>query len=188
MSRTAWTRFLVSAIGLADIGNDVLGSQPGSPDNGGCTCWCRPPICSTSTTRPQLRHRPGLVARCTQAPPLPVPGVDRGRRLHAGHRALPLPARTCPKVAAKGGPQCTGLARTSGSSNRPPVLGHRHRGQPVGVRQPGHPAELRRAQADAVRADRRARRATRTDRACPDETRSRARSSSSASSQWSCRC
>ena len=64
--------------------------------------------------------------------------------------------------AETGGPQCTFPAE-SAFLDRPPLRGRRHRRQPVAVRQPGHPAELRRL-SSCCSAARRAAAQHRTDR------------------------
>ena len=171
---------LVSAIGLADVGNDVLGEQPAAADRCRCTCWCRPPTCSTSTTQALNCGLARLVPLAT-GPPLPDAGCRAAAVvLHLGVERYRYPANL-PKVAATGGPQCIDLPEGAASRRDPPFVVTDIGANPCAVRQPGHPAELRRTQAGAVRAARRAAAQHRTDRTT-GMTRARGRRSSSSAS------
>ena len=61
--------FLVSAIGLADIGNDVVGEQPAGADRRRCTCWCRPPTCSAEYQRQRCGCGIGGLVPFAKSPP-----------------------------------------------------------------------------------------------------------------------
>jgi phospholipid/cholesterol/gamma-HCH transport system substrate-binding protein len=97
---------LISAIGLGDIGNDVIGSNRQS-----LTDVLRLLVPTTLLTN---RYNEALT--CTLAglhrmalePPLPVPGVTASIGFMLGLERYRYPANL-PKVAASGGPQCLGL-------------------------------------------------------------------------------
>ena len=111
-----------------------------------CTCWCRPPICSTSTTRRWVRYRRAPAVR--EVPPPQYPGISSSAGLTLGIERYRYPA-DLPKVAAKRRPATAtelGLPELP-PEFRPPFYRRRRRRQPVAVRQPGHPAELRWTQA-----------------------------------------
>jgi phospholipid/cholesterol/gamma-HCH transport system substrate-binding protein len=99
-------RVLVSAIGLADIGNDVLGTN-------------RQPLADmlhllVPTTDLTNRYNQALTCTLTgvdhlgSGQPLPQPGVVVSTGFMLGLERYRYPANL-PKVAAKGGPQCSGL-------------------------------------------------------------------------------
>ncbi|MGV0713888.1 MCE family protein [Mycolicibacterium sp. XJ662] len=101
----ALDRFLVSAIGLADIGNDVIG------DN-------REPLANlmrlmVPTTDLTNEYHEALTCSLTGViafalkPPAPVPGVNDLGALTLGLERYRYP-QDLPKVAATGGPQCEG--------------------------------------------------------------------------------
>ena len=111
--------FLVSAIGLADIGNEVLG------DN-------RKPLTDVThlllpTTDLLNKYHAALycgiagILPLAKSPPLPVPGaiVVSGFQLGAERYRYPT---DLPKVAAKGGPQCSGLPRVGYQGRAPYVV------------------------------------------------------------------
>lgn len=97
---------LISAIGLGDIGNDVIGSN-------------RQPLTDVlhllvPTTLLTNRYSEALTCtlsglnRMALEPPLPVPGVTASIGFMLGLERYRYPANL-PKVAASGGPQCLGL-------------------------------------------------------------------------------
>jgi phospholipid/cholesterol/gamma-HCH transport system substrate-binding protein len=98
--------FLVSAIGLADIGNDVIGNNRQSLTD----------VLHLLVPTTDLLNKYHQALNCgisgllplAKSPPLPVPGaiVDSGFQLGVDRYRYPT---NLPKVAAKGGPQCTDL-------------------------------------------------------------------------------
>ncbi len=111
--------FLVSTIGLADIGNDVVGSN-------------RQPLSDVlrlllPTTDLTSKYHEGL--NCALAgmvpllnqPPLPVPGVIIDVSLTLGVERYRYP-QNLPKVAAKGGPQCLDLPDVPPQTREPYVV------------------------------------------------------------------
>ena len=117
----------------------------------------------TNEYNPALNCALAGAARWLQdAPPPDNPGAVVTIGFTLGCERYRYPANL-PKVAAKGGPQCLGLPDCR-FEHAPAVPRRRHRHQPGAVRQPGNPAELRRAQAVAVRPDRRAAAQHRADR------------------------
>ncbi len=153
--------FLVSAIGLADIGNEVVGGNRQALSdvlrllvpttdlldeyNAGLKCSLQ-----------------GMLVQMRQ-PPAPDPGIAVNRRLHAGHRAVPVPDKPA-QGRRQGRSPLPGAAQDS-IRVAAQVPRRRHRSQPLPVRQPGHPAQHRWPQAAAVRADRRPAAQHRADRA-----------------------
>jgi virulence factor Mce-like protein len=109
---------LISAIGLGDIGNDVIGSN-------------RQPLTDVlhllvPTTLLTNRYNEALTCtlsglhRFALEPPLPVPGVIVSIGFMLGLERYRYPANL-PKVAASGGPQCLGLPVVP-PNTRPPFL------------------------------------------------------------------
>jgi phospholipid/cholesterol/gamma-HCH transport system substrate-binding protein len=109
---------LISAIGLGDIGNDVIGSN-------------RQPLTDVlhllvPTTLLTNRYNEALTCmlsgfqRLAAEPPLQVPGVAVSIGFMLGLERYRYPANL-PKVAASGGPQCLGLPVVPPNS-RPPFL------------------------------------------------------------------
>jgi phospholipid/cholesterol/gamma-HCH transport system substrate-binding protein len=109
---------LISAIGLGDIGNDVIGSN-------------RQPLTDllhllVPTTDLTNRYNPALT--CTLSglynnslqPPLPEPGVVVSIGFMLGLERYRYPGNL-PKVAGTGGPQCLGLPSVA-PNTRPPFL------------------------------------------------------------------
>lgn len=98
-------RFLVSSIGLSDIGNDVIGSN-----RQGLTDLMQVLIPTTDLTN---RYREALTCSLTGIvqyvlkPPGPLPGVNDLGALTLGIDRYRYP-QDLPKVAATGGPQCKG--------------------------------------------------------------------------------
>ena len=153
---------LVSAIGLADIGNDVVANQQAAADR--CPALLVPTTDLTNQYNPALTC--GLARHCAAAGGPPV----------AGAGAAQLRSRSCwasngtgtradlPKVAATGGPQCTDLPNVP-FGKRPPFVVTDIGANPWQYGNQGISAEFRRPQAVVVRADRRAAAQHRTDRA-----------------------
>jgi virulence factor Mce-like protein len=109
---------LISAIGLGDIGNDVIGSN-------------RQPLTDllhllVPTTDLTNRYNEALtctlagISRLAGEPPLQEPGVVVSIGFELGLERYRYPA-DMPKVAASGGPQCLGLP-TVPPNTRPPFL------------------------------------------------------------------
>jgi virulence factor Mce-like protein len=109
---------LISAIGLGDVGNDVIGSN-------------RQPLTDllhllVPTTDLTNRYNPALT--CTLSglynnslqPPLPEPGVVVSIGFMLGLERYRYPGNL-PKVAGTGGPQCLGLPSVA-PNTRPPFL------------------------------------------------------------------
>lgn len=100
--------FLVSMIGLADVGNDVVGSnQPALSE------VLRLLVPTTDVLR---EYAPGLncalegMAVLSRQPPAYDPGVAVNVAFTLGIERYRYPANL-PKIGAKGGPQCMGLPR-----------------------------------------------------------------------------
>jgi virulence factor Mce-like protein len=98
-------RFLVSSIGLADVGNDVLGS------NGDALAHVMhllvPTTDLTNEYHEALTCSLKGVTLFALKPPAPVPGVNDLGALTLGIERYRYP-QDLPKVAATGGPQCKG--------------------------------------------------------------------------------
>lgn len=111
--------FLISTIGLADIGNDVFGTnrQP-------LTDALRLMVPTTDLTN---RYHEGLTCALQgmvpllNQPPLPEPGVVIDVSLTLGLERYRYPANL-PKVAAKGGPQCLDLPDVPFGKREPYVV------------------------------------------------------------------
>lgn len=102
---SALDRFLVSSIGLADIGNDVVGGNR-EP----LTDLMRLMVPTTDLTNEYHEaltcSLTGVIAFALK-PPAPVPGVNDLGALTLGLERYRYP-QDLPKVAATGGPQCEG--------------------------------------------------------------------------------
>jgi phospholipid/cholesterol/gamma-HCH transport system substrate-binding protein len=100
--------FLISAIGLADIGNDVVGKNREALTN-----VLHLLVPTTDLTNQYNRALycglAGLMPLAT-APPLPVPGVYTFAGFTLGIERYRYP-KDLPKVAATGGPQCENLPK-----------------------------------------------------------------------------
>jgi phospholipid/cholesterol/gamma-HCH transport system substrate-binding protein len=109
---------LVSAIGLADVGNDVIGGN-----RQGLTDLLHLLVPTTDLTNQYNQALycgiAGLYHFSLNAP-LPVPGVLATSGLLLGRERYRYPANL-PKVAATGGPQCTDLPGVPPGS-RPPLV------------------------------------------------------------------
>ena len=154
--------FLVSAIGLADTGNDVVGT------NRQALTDLLHMLAPTTALLSQYNENVSLRTQGLE-PVHPRLAAAAPRRhdvveLHPGCRALPLPGGP-----AKGGRQERPVLQGSDAARRagrkvPAVLGRRRRRQPVEVRKPGDPGQLGRAQAGVVRAHLRSATQQRADR------------------------
>ncbi len=97
--------FLLSAIGLADIGNDVVGGNRQA-----LTDVLRLLVPTTDLTNqyaPALNCGIAGLGALAASPPLPVPGVLTTAGFTLGVERYRYPVNL-PKVAATGGPQCAG--------------------------------------------------------------------------------
>jgi virulence factor Mce-like protein len=111
--------FLVSSIGLADVGSDVVGGN-------------RQPLTDVlhllvpTTDLLNEYHRAlncgisGLIP-LAKAPPLPVPGAIVAASFQLGSERYRYPTNL-PKVAAKGGPQCSDLPKVPYEGKAPYVV------------------------------------------------------------------
>jgi virulence factor Mce-like protein len=98
--------FLISTIGLADVGNDVIGTNRGK-----LTDLLHVLVPTTDLTNRYSRGLTcglGAVATIAAGPPLEFPGVTDSVGLLLGRERYRYPTNL-PKVAATGGPQCTAL-------------------------------------------------------------------------------
>jgi phospholipid/cholesterol/gamma-HCH transport system substrate-binding protein len=97
---------LVSAIGLADIGNDVVGTnrQPLTD----VLHLLVPTTDLTNQYNPALTCALNGIIALANTPPLPLPGSVISTNFTLGIERYRYP-RNLPKVAASGGPQCDGL-------------------------------------------------------------------------------
>jgi phospholipid/cholesterol/gamma-HCH transport system substrate-binding protein len=98
--------FLVSAIGLADTGNDVIGTNRQALTD--VLHLLVPTTDLTNEYSPALNCALGGMADLTHQPPLPAPGILVSVGLTLGIERYRYPTNL-PKVAATGGPQCSGL-------------------------------------------------------------------------------
>ncbi|MCV7175373.1 MCE family protein [Mycolicibacterium sphagni] len=111
--------FLVSTIGLADIGNDVLGAneQPLAK----VLHLLAPTTDLTHEYSPALNCALAGMLRLSTDPPLPLPGAVDMVGLDLGRERYRYPANL-PKVAATGGPQCTDLPNVPFGATPPFVV------------------------------------------------------------------
>jgi phospholipid/cholesterol/gamma-HCH transport system substrate-binding protein len=98
--------FLVSAIGLADIGNDVIGTNRQALTD--VLHLLVPTTDLTNEYAPAINCALGGMADLLHQPPLPAPGILVSTGLTLGIERYRYPT-DLPKVAATGGPQCSGL-------------------------------------------------------------------------------
>lgn len=99
---------LVSAIGLADVGNDVLG-----PNRKGLTDVIHllaPTTDLLNEYAPALQCAFGGMAQLGKTPPLPEPSIAITASLTWGAERYRYP-QNLPKVAATGGPRCMGMPK-----------------------------------------------------------------------------
>ena len=99
---------LVSAIGLADVGNDVLGTN-----RKGLTDVLRllaPTTDLLNEYAPALTCTLGGLAQIQKSPPLPEPSINIAASLTWGGERYRYP-QNLPRVAATGGPRCMGMPK-----------------------------------------------------------------------------
>jgi phospholipid/cholesterol/gamma-HCH transport system substrate-binding protein len=99
---------LVSAIGLADVGNDTLG-----PNRKGLTDVIHllaPTTDLLNEYAPALTCTFGGLAQIAKSPPLPEPSININSSLTWGGERYRYPTNL-PKVAATGGPRCMGMPK-----------------------------------------------------------------------------
>jgi phospholipid/cholesterol/gamma-HCH transport system substrate-binding protein len=99
---------LVSAIGLADVGNDVLGTN-----RKGLTDVFRllaPTTDLLNEYAPALTCTLGGLAQIQKSPPLPEPSINIAASLTWGGERYRYP-QNLPKVAATGGPRCMSMPK-----------------------------------------------------------------------------
>ena len=112
--------FLLSAIGLADIGNDVVGTNRQALDES---------VLHLLVPTTDLTNRYNQALNCALAgmiplaksPPLPFPGVDVSVSFTLGIERYRYP-HDLPKVAATGGPQCQLLPKVPMEAHPPFVV------------------------------------------------------------------
>ena len=152
---------LISAIGLADIGNDVVGSNRQALTD--VLHLLVPTTDLTNQYHEALTCALAGIIPLATSPPLPVP-VSSCRSVSRSAWNDTDTRTTCRRSRRRAVRTCLDLPNVpfGGASA---VRRHRRRRQPSAVRKPGHTAELRWPQAVAVRADRRAASQHRTDRA-----------------------
>jgi phospholipid/cholesterol/gamma-HCH transport system substrate-binding protein len=110
--------FLMSAIGLADTGNDVIGSNRQALSD--VLRLLVPTTDLTNEYAPAINCGLGGIADLTHQPPLPAPGILVSVSLTLGIERYRYPTNL-PKVAATGGPQCTYLPHVP-MNVQPPVV------------------------------------------------------------------
>ncbi len=111
--------FLVSAIGLADIGNDVLSSNRRSLTD--VIHLLAPTTDLTNQYHEALNCALAGMLPLAKSPPPPLPGSMIMIGFVLGAERYRYPANL-PKVAASGGPQCTDLPRVAPGRRTPYVL------------------------------------------------------------------
>ena len=109
---------LVSAIGLADIGNDVVATN-GAP-LADVLHLLVPTTDLTNQYNPAITCALGGLEPLATGPPQPLPGVMLLDSFLLGTERYRYPGNL-PKVAAKGGPQCMDLPNV-GFDQRPPYV------------------------------------------------------------------
>lgn len=142
---------LLSAIGLADVGSDVVGGNRQAIS--AVAHLLAPTTDLTNAYHEALTCGLGGAAELAKAPERRSPAGCCCRRSSSDRNATatrPTSPRS-PRPAARNAPTFRKCR-----SKRAPVRHHRCQRQPGAVRQRGDPAQLRRAQADVVRPDRRA--------------------------------
>src|SRR5262249_6263232 len=112
-------RLLVSSIGLADIGNDVVGGNRESPAN--VTHLLVPTTDLTNEYHEALTCALTGMTAVAFKPPSPVPGVTDWGALTWEIDRYRYP-QDLPKVAAKGGPQCKGQLPVQFNTFPPKVI------------------------------------------------------------------
>jgi phospholipid/cholesterol/gamma-HCH transport system substrate-binding protein len=99
-------RFLLSAIGIADIGNDVIGGNRVALTD--VTRLLVPTTELLNEYHPALNCLLSGLVPLVKAPPLRMPGAEVSTGFTWGVERYRYP-QDLPKVAATGGPQCAGL-------------------------------------------------------------------------------
>jgi virulence factor Mce-like protein len=110
---------LISAIGLADIGNDVLSTNRGPLTN--VLHLLVPTTDLTNQYGPALTCGFGGLINIAHGPPLSEPSINISASLTWGGERYRYPTNL-PKVAATGGPQCMGLPTLRFNSNPPQFI------------------------------------------------------------------
>jgi phospholipid/cholesterol/gamma-HCH transport system substrate-binding protein len=105
---------LISAIGLADIGNDVLSTNRGPLTN--VLHLLVPTTDLTNEYHEALTCSLGGLAQIAHNPPLPEPSIAISASLTWGGERYRYPTNL-PKVAATGGPHCMGLPKLPFNTN-----------------------------------------------------------------------
>jgi virulence factor Mce-like protein len=111
--------FLVSVIGLADLGNDVIGGNRQAVTD----------VVRLLVPTTDLLNKYHQALNCgisgllplAKSPPLPVPGAIVAASFQLGVERYRYPTNL-PKVAAKGGPQCTDLPKVPYQKRTPYVV------------------------------------------------------------------
>lgn len=98
--------FLLSSIGMADVGNDVIGGNKESMAS--ALHLLRPTTDLTNDYHKALWCGLAGMAQNLKGPPLPDPGVSASVGFELGAERFRYPTNL-PKVAATGGPQCHSL-------------------------------------------------------------------------------
>ncbi|MGV0746497.1 MCE family protein [Mycolicibacterium sp. XJ870] len=110
---------LISVIGLSDIGNDVVGSNRQAITD--VMHLLAPTTDLTNQYHEALRCGLGGAVELAKAPGTPVPGGLLLQTVVLGQERYRYPANL-PKVAAKGGPQCTDLPKVPFQKHPPFVI------------------------------------------------------------------
>jgi phospholipid/cholesterol/gamma-HCH transport system substrate-binding protein len=110
---------LISAIGLADIGNDVLSAN--RPLLTSALHLLVPTTDLTNEYGPALTCSFGGLIQIGHGAPLSEPSINISASLTLGAERYRYPTNL-PKVAATGGPQCVGLPRLPFNTNPPQLI------------------------------------------------------------------
>lgn len=111
--------FLLSSIGLADIGNDVIGSNRQALTE--VLHLLVPTTDLLKEYAPALNCGLAAIGVITHAPPLPLPGILISTGFPLGPERYRYPTNL-PKVAATGGPQCEGLPDVPPNTQAPVLI------------------------------------------------------------------
>ena len=130
---------LISAIGLADIGNDVLSTNRKALTN--VLHLLVPTTDLTNEYNEALTCGFAGLAELAHGPPLSEPSINISASLTWGAERYRYPTNL-PKVAATGGPQCMGLPKLP-FNTQSAASDYRYRCQPGGVRKPAAADQLR---------------------------------------------
>ncbi|WP_285031648.1 MCE family protein [Mycolicibacterium sp. lyk4-40-TYG-92] len=109
---------LLSAIGLADVGNDVVGANGDALTN--AMHLLVPTTDLTNQYNPAITCALKGIEPLAMGPPQPLPGIMLLDSFLLGTERYRYPGNL-PKVAASGGPQCMGLPNV-GFQQRPPFV------------------------------------------------------------------